>query len=90
MFRPNTKEYLHQYGLPLMNTRTQYYLFLTYFQITSDYNSSSLTVEANNTNSTTDNGMYNCQIVLFIAEIDAFSSTSNYSMVSFKGIHLKN
>ena len=56
-----------------------------YFQITSDYNSSSLTVEAHNTNSITDNGNYNCQIILFIAEIDTTSSNSNYSMVSFKG-----
>ena len=63
-------------------------LFVSYFQITSNYNSSSLRVEANNTNSITDNGMYTCQIVLFIAEMDAFSSTSNYSMVSFKGIYI--
>ena len=60
-------------------------LMVSYFQITSDYNSSSLTVEAHNTNSTTDNGIYNCQIILSIVEIDTISSNSNYSMVSFKG-----
>ena len=59
--------------------------FVSYFQITSNNNTSSFTIEENNTNAIEDNGMYSCQITLIIAEIDNFSSVSNYSFVMLEG-----
>ena len=56
-----------------------------FFQITNNNNTSLFTIKANETDAKADNGMYNCQITLFIAEMDNFSSASNYSVVLFEG-----
>ena len=62
-----------------------YYIFVPYFQISSNNNTSSFTIEANDTNAIEDNGMYSCQITLIIAKTDNFSSVSNYSLVVLEG-----
>jgi len=46
-------------------------------QIIDDVMSSTLFVDANDTNATVDNGVYTCQVILKVAEADYLLATSN-------------
>ena len=60
------------------------YFFVTQI-ITNNSTSSTLYINAIDTNATVHNGMYTCQVTLAIAEEDKFSQFSNKSRVAFSG-----
>jgi len=56
------------------------------FQVTNDAMSSSLIINAADTNATLDNGMYTCQITLTVTGEDDFTSTSDDATVRLQGM----
>ena len=56
-------------------------------QVTNNYTTSLLTIQATDTNATLDNGIYSCQLTLTIFGAEKFNKTSNTSTISLKGMH---
>ena len=61
-------------------------LYLTLTQVANNYSTSSLTIQATDTNATLDNGIFSCQVTLTISGVDTFNKISNNSTVIFKGM----
>ena len=55
-------------------------------QVTNNYTTSLLTIQATDTNATLDNGIYSCQVTLTISGEDSFNKTSQNSIVILKGM----
>ena len=56
-------------------------------QVTNNSNASSFVITSTDTNATLDNDVYSCQVTLIIYGVDSFSTTSNNSVVLFKGTY---
>ena len=55
-------------------------------QVTNNYTTSLLTIQATDTNATLDNGIYSCQVTFTISGEDSFNKTSQNSIVILKGM----